>query len=136
MTMTMRSKPTFALGIGLVVLSIVLYRQLEIQSFNSTNDFQFAFLKYTWFPTLASGVVVTLIGSVLFFRRADAGEMITAGAIGVGFPLAIIGFTTNFINVHDWTGILILVLPLSVIVGLVFLLVGFIRLGTPGGGRT
>src|ERR1700687_1153156 len=64
--MSMRSKPAVLVGLGLISLSALSYRQLEIHSFNSTTDFEFRFLEHTWFPVHVAGLVLSAIGFFLF----------------------------------------------------------------------
>jgi ABC-type Mn2+/Zn2+ transport system permease subunit len=123
----MRSKPTLLIGLGLIGLSVLFYRQLEIHSFDSTSDFQFTFLEYMWFPVLAAGVVLTAIGCFLFGRKANPKTLAAWGIVGIAVPVMTDLFRPNAINVHTWTAIFLGPLLFSFVFGSIFIIAGLVR---------
>jgi ABC-type Mn2+/Zn2+ transport system permease subunit len=123
----MRSKPTLLLGLGLIGLSVLFYRQLEIHSFNSTTDFEFRFLERTWFPVLVVGLVLSAIGCFLFGRKASPITLAIWGIVGIAVPLMTDLFYPNAINVHTWTAISLGPLLFSFVFGSIFIIAGLVR---------
>jgi ABC-type Mn2+/Zn2+ transport system permease subunit len=123
----MPSKPTLLIGLGLIGLSVLFYRQLEIHSFNDTSDFQFTFLEHAWFPVLAAGLVLAAIGCFLFGRKASPKTLAAWGIVGIAVPIMTDLFRPKAINVHTWTAIFLGPLLFSFVFGSIFIIAGLVR---------
>jgi hypothetical protein len=128
----MRSKPPLLIGLGLIGLSALFYRQLESHSFNSTTDFEFTLLEYAWFPLLVLGLVITGFGCFLFGRKASPKALTAWGVIGIAVPAMTDLFRPNAISVHTWTAIFLGPLLFSFVFGLIFIVTGLIRFAIAG----
>lgn len=123
----MRSKPTLLIGLCLISLSVLFYRQLEIHSFNSTTDFEFRFLEHTWFPVHIAGLVLSAIGFFLFGREASPKTLAAWGIVGIAVPVMTDLFRPNAINVHTWTAIFLGPLVFSFVFGSIYVITGLVR---------
>ena len=73
----------------------------------STSDFEFSFLEYAFLPALLLGLATTLIGSVLWARRAAIRDVALWGlAVLILAPLSLASIP---INIHGWTATFIFV---------------------------
>lgn len=80
---------------------------------------------------LGLGALAVLAGSTLLCVKARAEQLMLMGAVTAGIALGVLplaGRVTGFeINVHDWSGVLFAPSLLLDVLGLIFLLVGFLR---------
>jgi hypothetical protein len=91
---------TTGIGLAISILGVILYYQLEQQSFETTHDREFRFLTIVWFPTLALGTSVAIIGTVLWGWILPAARRLRLAAtlFGLSFPV----FILAILGVHNW----------------------------------
>lgn len=106
-------------------LGIYFNFQLERHSFVSTSDLEFTFLEHAFLPTFTLGLVTSLVCGAIWARQASAQSLILAGLSLVIFVGGISDVVD--INIHTWTGCLMLVYAAGTLAGVLFIAVGLVR---------
>ncbi|HTS12090.1 MAG TPA: hypothetical protein VMH00_08245 [Candidatus Limnocylindrales bacterium] len=121
-----RIAPWFAIaGVCVTALGVYFNFQLERHSLVSTSDLEFVFLKHAFLPTFALGLVTSLVCGAIWAWQASAKSLILVGLSLVIF----VGGASDVvdINIHTWTGCVMLVYAAGVLAGVLFIAVGLVR---------
>ena len=113
------------IGLCLTVAGVLANFQLERHSFVNTQDSEFRFLSDTFLPILMLGLLMTLIGSLLWAWRATIRDLVLYGlGIIILVPLALALIP---INIHGWTAAFMFVGAVGILVGALFLVSAGVR---------
>jgi len=109
----------------LVGLGVYFNFQLERHSLVSTRDLEFVFLEHAFLPTFALGLVTSLACGAIWAWQTSAKSLILVGLSLVIF----VGGASDMvdINIHTWTGCLMVVYAAGVLAGVLFIAVGLVQ---------
>jgi len=113
------------IGVILTATSVLPYFLLDFLSQPGKVVKAFASLGFMFLPI---GLLTTLVGSVIWACRAEAGNVIGAG-LGIAILTLLSGELIPF-NPHDWTAVVLLVFVTAILVAGLFFIFGFARLSS------
>jgi hypothetical protein len=115
------------IGICMAALGVLFDLQLERNSFHTTGSTkEFFFLEYTFFPLLLLGLLVTIAGSMIWAWRTTS--ILSLASIGVVLILSsLLAANLVPINIHGWTASLVFVFVGSSLIGVLFVVLAFVR---------
>ena len=117
-------------AVGLVLTAFGVYSNFKVETelLISRGNAETAFLEDAYMPSLLAGLLLILIGSLLWVFRAQVRARTSAI---VGSAVAILGFAAGEltpINIHGWTASLMLAYVMVVFVGLLLMVISVVRL--------
>jgi hypothetical protein len=116
-------------GLVFVALGVLFNYLLEKVSFDSTESITYKMLA-VFLPVLFVGIILCLVGCIAFAIQLGARQCALAGGlclIASGILAGLAQLELLPINVHDWSGALLLPLFCLPLVGAFFLIAGAIK---------
>lgn len=114
-------KWVFPLGAILNVSGVFLCALLEWHSLGNTQDWRFAVLSNTFFPSLLVGTALVMIGSFLDRQRLPARQARRRGILCWVVSAVSFSLLASLGNVHSWTFTFIFPAFTGLIAGIIFL---------------
>lgn len=114
-------------GFSLALLGIGMSYQLERHSFERTDDFRFLFLEQAFIPVLLIGLLLGLVGCLIWAWHASIRALLIYGASFASGSLLFARL--DVVNVHGWTATLLPTWMVGVLLSIVFVSLGLVRFG-------